>query len=181
MRPANPSRHPFARLAAYGRAAASVLTLTLGLPAAASADSGSFRIDVHSDEGDDVHISIGSGFASAMIRTLAPLAIDCDDSADDPEVRRLFREMDRAGELSTGTLRDDGDLLEARREHGKLELKVTDGEDGEVARISMPWTVARCLLGGEKVSRGELARAFEDGEFEIHVEDGEDEARIDVH
>ena len=180
MRPAT-SSHPLARLAAAGRTAAGLLLLTFGLPAAATADTGSFRLDVHSDDGDDVHISIGSGFASAMLRAFAPLAIDCEDSADDPKVRKLFRELERAGEPSTGTLRDDGDLLEARRERGTLHLTVTDGEDGDVAKISMPWTVARCLLGGEKISRGELARAFEDGEFEVHVEDGEDDARIDIH
>ena len=181
MRPAT-FDHPLARLAAFGRTAAGVLSLVFGLPAAASADSGSFRIDVHTDDGDDVHLSIGSGFASAMVRTFAPLALDCEDSADDPKVRRLFRELERAGEPSRGTLEDsDGDLLEARRDHGTVHLTVTDSEDGDVAKISMPWTVARCLLGGEKVSRGELARAFEDGKFEIHVEDGEDEAKIEVH
>jgi len=171
---------PLSRLAARGRTAASILTLALALPATGGAESASFKLDVHSKDGDDVHLSIGTGFLSAMVRTFAPMALECDTSAD-PKVRRLFRELDRAGEPSRGTLRDDGDLLEARREGGTLEMTVTDGDDGDVARISMPWAVARCVLGGEKVSRKELEQAFEGGEFEIHVEDGEEEAKIEIN
>ena len=180
MRP-NRTPDPLSRLAARGRNAAAAFAIAAALAAAGPAAAGSFHVDVNTDEGEDVHFAIGSGFLSAMVRTFAPLAIDCDDSADDPKVRRLFHELERAGEPSRGTLRDDGDLLEAHREHGVLHLVVTDGDDGDVAKISMPWTVARCLLGGEKVSRAELASAFEDGKFEIQVEDGDDDdVTIDI-
>jgi hypothetical protein len=179
MTPTTP-RRPLSRFSAGGRKAASMLALVLALPAAAAAESASFRLDVHSKDGDDVHLSIGTGFLSAMVRTLAPMALECDTSNDDPKVRRLFRELDRAGEPSRGTLREDGDLIEARRERGTLHMTVTDGDDGDVARISMPWAVARCILGGEEVSREELERAFDGGEFAIRVEDGEDEAKVEI-
>ena len=156
------------------------LGLTLGLGAASGAGAAGLTIDVKTDDGEDVHLSLGTGFLSAMVRTFAPIAIDCEEAADDAKVRRLFRELDRAGEPSRGTLRDGDDLLEARRERGRVHLEVTDGDDGDVARITMPWTVARCVLGGEPVSREELARAFDGGTFELRVEDGDEEVEIEV-
>lgn len=158
-------------------AAAAVLTLTLAAPVSAGP---SVRIDVRSDDGDNVHLSFGTGLISGLVRAFAPLSIDCDEERDDdPKVRELFRALDRAGDPARGTLDHGDELFEARRERGKLHLQVTD-DDGEVVKMTMPWNLARCVLGGESISRGELARALDSGDFSIRVIDGDEVVRIDI-
>jgi hypothetical protein len=168
----------FARLAAI----ASVATLLAFAPVAAGASESKgskLRVDIRSEEGDGVHLTFGAGIVSGLVRAFAPASMDCDESADEPEVRRFFRELDRAGEGARGTLEHEGDVLEARRVNGQLRLKVTD-EDGDVSRINLPWTLARCLFAGEEISRGELVRALEAGDLEIEVDDREDSVSIEI-
>lgn len=159
---------------------AAALTATL-LSAAPALAAPSVRVDVRSEDGDGVHLSFGSGMVAGLVRAFAPISIDCDeDRTDDPKVRELYLALDRAGEPSRGTLDKGDEYLDARREHGKLFLRVTD-DDGEVADITLPWTIARCVLGGERISRGELAGAIESGDFSLHVVDGDEvvDIRID--
>ena len=169
------------------RAKTAVLTtaLLLGasltvLPSAAEA-GGKIRIDVDSDDGGGVHLALGTGLVSGLVRAFAPIAIDCDGNDDNPRVRELFLALDRAGEPSRGTTTDtDGDRIDARRRHGKLLLTVTD-EDGDVSRIEMPWKLARCVLGGESISGAELAHALESASFEVHVEDDDGSVHVAVN
>jgi citrate lyase gamma subunit len=163
-----------------------VLACLLAVLAAAPAIAGAseskdakLRIDVRSEDGEGVHLTFGSGFVSGLVSTLAPSHMDCDANADEPEVRRFFRELDRAGDGAKGTLEHEGDLLEARRVHGQLRLKVTD-EDGDVSRMNIPWPLARCLFAGEDLSRAELLRALEAGDLSIEVDDRDDSVSIDI-
>jgi hypothetical protein len=156
-------------------AAALTITLLATTPAFAGV-----KIDVRSEDGDRVHLSFGSGMVAGLVRALAPISIDCDeDRTDEPKVRELYLALDRAGEPSRGTLDNGDEFLDARRDHGKLHLRVTD-DDGEVADLTMPWAIARCVLGGERISRGELAHAIESGDFSLHVVDGDDVVRIEI-
>jgi hypothetical protein len=158
--------------------AAAVFATTLA--AAPAAAGSSVRIDVRDEDGDRFNLSIGTGLVSGFVRAFAPISIDCDeDRDDDPKVRELFRALERAGEPSRGTLDSGDEFLDARRDRGLLHLTVTD-DDGEEAKITMPWNLARCVLGGETISRGELAAAFESGDFSIRVEDDEETVRIDI-
>lgn len=156
------------------------LILTLASAPATAMAAPSVRIDVRSDDGDRVHLSFGSGLVSGLVRAFAPLSIDCDEDRDDePKLRELFQALDRAGDPARGTLRDGDELFDARREHGKLILQVTE-DDGEVTSLTMPWTLARCVLGGERISRGELARALDSGDVSVRVVDGDEVVSIDI-
>lgn len=148
-------------------------------PAAAAEPKGTrLTIDVHSEDGDGVHLTVGSGIVSGLVRAFAPHSIDCDQDRDDqPRVRKLFLALERGGDGARGTLDNGDELFEARRTDGKLFLRVT-GDDGEITSLSMPWSLAACVLGGERISRGELARAMDSGDFEIHVVDGDDVVSI---
>lgn len=160
-------------------AAAAILLATTFAAAPAQAGS-SVRIDVRSDDGDHFKLSVGSGLLTGLVRAFAPISIDCDeDRDDDPKVRELFLALERAGEPARGTLQDGDDFLDARRDDGKLYLTVTE-DDGETVKLTMPWNLARCVLGGESISRGELTRAFESGDFSVHVVDGDEVVRIDI-
>ncbi len=166
------------RIVALVAAVATVILPLLAPPVAAE----SLRIDVRSGDGDRVHLTVGTGLVSGLVRAFAPSSIDCDEDRenDDPKVRELFLALDRAGEPARGTLDQGDDYFDAKRENGKLFLKVT-GDDGEVVNLTMPWTLARCVLGGERISRGELVRAFESGDFSIHVVDGDEVVRLEVN
>ena len=156
-------------------------TLLLGstLAAAPAEAGGTLRIDVDSEDGDSLHLSLGTGLISGLVRAFAPVSLDCNGDNDNPRLRELFRELDRAGEPSRGTVDDGDDRFDARRRNGKLYLTVTD-EEGQVSRIEMPWTLARCVLGGERISRGDLARALDEASFELKVEDGDGRVQIQI-
>ena len=161
-------------------AAAALFATTLATAFAPGAAQAGVKIDVRSEDGDRVNLSFGSGMVSGLVRAFAPISIDCDENRDDePKVRELYLALERAGEPSRGTLDNGDELFEARREHGILRLKITD-DGGEVVNLKMPWNLARCVLGGETISRGELASAFESGDFSIHVEDGDETVRIEI-
>jgi hypothetical protein len=158
--------------------AASAFLLVSALAATPARAGASVKIDVRSEEGNRFNLSIGTGLVSGFVRAFAPMSIDCDEDRDDsPRVRELYLALEKAGEPSRGTLDDGDEFFDARRDRGMLHLTVTD-DDGETATLEMPWNLARCVLGGEKISRGELVRAFESGGISIHVADGDETVRI---
>lgn len=148
-------------------------------PSPASAGSPTIRVDVDNDQGKDVHLTLGGGLLGSFVRGLAPVDIDCDNHDDDPKVRALYLSLDRGGDGSRGTVWDDRKRIDAHRAGKFLELAIRE-EDGDSVDLTIPWSLARCVLGGEDLSHQEIARAMEAGEFSIHVHDDDSEVNISL-
>jgi len=158
---------------------AALLAFPLSLPAApASADSPTLRIDVEDDHGKDVHLTVNGGLLGSFIRAMAPIDIDCDNN-DDPKVRALYLTLERGGEGTRGSIWDDDKQIDARRAGKFLEMRIRD-EDGDIVDLKLPWSLARCVLGGEDLSRKEIDRAMQAGSFSIQVHDDDSEVRISI-
>lgn len=156
------------------------LTLPLALaPAPASADSPTLRIDIDSEEGEDLHMTFGGGLLGTIVEAMAPIDIECDDPDDDPKMRALYLNLVRGGDGARGSLWDDEKRIDARRAGRVLEMKIRD-EDGDTVELTLPWSLARCVLGGEDLSRQEIARAMETGTFSIDVKDDDSNVRISL-
>lgn len=147
-------------------------------PAPAAADSPTLRIDVDSDDGEDVHLTFNGGLLGTIARAMVPIDIDCDNDHD-PKVRALYLSLERGGDGTSGTVRDDDQQIDARRAGKFLEMKIRD-EDGETVELKLPWSLARCVLGGEDVSRKEIDRAMAAGSFSIHVQDEDSNVHVSI-
>ena len=158
---------------------AALLAFPLSLQAApATADSPTLRIDVDSDQGEDVHLTVNGGLLGTIVRAMAPIDIDCDNS-DDPKVRALYLTLERGGDGARGSLWDNDKQIDARRAGEFLEMRIRD-EDGDTVDLTLPWSLARCVLGGEDLSRKEIDRAMAAGSFSIHVQDEDSNVQISV-
>ena len=158
---------------------AALLAFPLSLQAApAAADSPTLRIDVDSDHGKDVHLTVNGGLLGTIVRAMAPIDIDCDNS-DDPKVRALYLTLERGGDGARGSLWDNDKQIDARRAGEFLEMRIRD-EDGDTVDLTLPWSLARCVLGGEDLSRKEIDRAMAAGSFSIHVQDEDSNVQISV-
>ncbi|MEO8275635.1 MAG: hypothetical protein ABI639_05405 [Thermoanaerobaculia bacterium] len=149
---------------------------SIALPRPASASGPTVRVDVDSDKGKDVHLRLEGGLLGHFLRAMAPVDIDCDGS-DDPKVRQLYLSLEHGGDGSRGTVWDERKRIDARRSGEFLVLAVGE-EDGDKVDIKMPWSLARCVLGGEDLSRKEISSAMETGEFSIHVQDEDSNVHI---
>ncbi len=148
-------------------------------PTPASAGGATIRVDVDNDHGKDVHLTVGGGLIGSFIRAFAPIDIDCDNNDDDPKVRALYLSLDRGGDGTRGTVWDDRKEIRAHRAGKLLEMTIRE-EDGDKVELTMPWSLARCVLGGEDLTRKEIDRAMETGEFSIHVQDEDSNVHISV-
>jgi hypothetical protein len=158
---------------------AALLFTPFALQAApAAADSPTLRIDIEDEDGDDVHLTLNGGLLGSFIRAMAPIDIDCDDDHD-PKVRALYLRLERGGDGSRGTVWDDDKQIDARRAGKFLEMKIRD-EDGDTVDLTLPWSLARCVLGGESLSRKEIDRAMAAGSFAIHVQDEDSNVHVSV-
>ena len=159
---------------------AALLVFPLSLPAApAAADSPTLRIDVDSDHGKDFHLTLNGGLLGSIVGAMAPIDIECDNN-DDPKVRALYLTLERGGDGAQGTVWDDEKQIDARRAGKFLEMKIRD-EDGDTVELTIPWSLARCVLGGEDLSRKEIDRAMAAGSFSIHVQDEDSNVQISLH
>jgi hypothetical protein len=159
--------------------AAAVLLFPLALaPAPAAADSPTLRVDIDNEDGEDVHLTINGGLLGTFIHAMAPIDIDCDDDHD-PKVRALYLSLERGGDGSRGTVWDDETQIDARRSGKFLEMRIHD-EDGDVVDLKLPWSLARCVLGGEDLSRKEIDRALSAGAFSIHVQDEDSNVHVSI-
>ncbi len=147
-------------------------------PTPAAADSPTLRIDVDSDDGEDVHLTFNGGLLGTIARAMVPIDIDCDNDHD-PKVRALYLSLERGGDGTSGTVWDDDQQIDARRAGKFLEMKIRD-EDGETVELKLPWSLARCVLGGEDVSRKEIDRALAAGAFSIHVQDEDSNVHVSI-
>ncbi len=148
------------------------------VPSPAAAGDPTLRLDIQSDDGKDVHMTLGGGLLGSFVRALAPVDIDCHKD-DDPKVRALYLSLERGGDGTRGSLWDDRKQIDARRTGKFLEMKIRE-EDGDSVDLTLPWSLARCVLGGEDLSRKEIARAIEAGTFSIQVHDDDSEVRISI-
>ena len=160
---------------------AALLALPLAFsPAPASAGGPTIRVDVDTENGEDLHLTLGGGLLSSFIRAFAPVDIDCDNHDDDPKVRALYLTLESNGDGARSTVWDDRKRIDARRSGKNLEMRIHD-EDGDTVDLTLPWSLARCVLGGENVSRQEITRAVDSGTFSIHVKDDGSEVHISVN
>ena len=60
----------------------------------------------------------------------------------------LLTKLDRGGPRSHATYRDGETRINATRRGGKLDFEITGEGSGKI-EATMPWAVARCLLGQE--------------------------------
>lgn len=157
---------------------ASCLAAVLAMPLAAHADPRTtLRLEVESDDGEEVRIELASGWLSALARHAT---IDCDGS-DDRRTRRMARTLDRRGEGSVYEFVDsDGDQVVARRARGQLILETTD-EDGDRAVVEMPWVLAECWMLGRQPADG-LAGLLSDGGLALRIDarDGGDRVHVSL-
>ncbi|MEO7974609.1 MAG: hypothetical protein ABIU84_13580 [Thermoanaerobaculia bacterium] len=159
---------------------AALLLSLLALGAApAEADSPTIRVDIDNDHGEDVHLTVNGGLIGTFIRAMAPIDIDCDHDEDDPKVRALYLTLERGGDGTRGTVWDDDKQIDARRNGKFLEMKIHD-EDGDTVDLTLPWSLARCVLGGEDLSRKEIDRAMAAGSFSIHVRDEDSNVHVSI-
>jgi len=143
---------------------AALLAFPLSLPAApAAADSPTLRIDVDNDHGEDVHLTVNGGLLGTFIRAMAPIDIDCNEDHD-PKVRSLYLSLERGGDGTRGTVWDNDKQIDARRAGKFLVMKIRE-EDDDTVELTIPWSLARCVLGGEDLSRKEIDRAMAAGSF----------------
>lgn len=147
-------------------------------PAPAAADSPTLRIDVDNDHGEDVHLTVNGGLLGTFIRAMAPIDIDCDNDHD-PKVRALYLSLERGGDGSRGTVWDDDKQIDARRAGKFLVMKIRE-EDDDTVELTIPWSLARCVLGGESLSRKEIDRAMAAGSFSIHVQDEDSNVHVSI-
>ncbi len=159
-------------------AALFVLPLAMA-PAPATADGPTLRIDVDSDHGKDVHMTFAGGLLGSIVEAMAPIQIDCDDDDRDPKMRALYLTLDRGGDGTRGSLWDDDKQIDARRSGKFLELQIRE-EGGDTVDLTLPWSLARCVLGGEDLSRKEIDRALEAGTFSIRVQDDDSNVHISL-
>ncbi len=85
-------------------------------------------------------------------------------------MRALYLTLDRGGDGARGSIWDDEKRIDARRAGKLLEMKIRD-EDGDIVDLTLPWSLARCVLGGENLTRKEIDRAMAAGTFSIRVQD----------
>ena len=158
---------------------AALLSLPFALaPTPAAADGPTLRIDVDNDEGKDVHLTVNGGLLGTFIRAMAPIDIDCDNDHD-PKVRALYVALERGGDGARGTVWDDDKQIDARRAGKFLVMKIRE-EDDDTVELTIPWSLARCVLGGEDLSRKEIDRAMAAGSFSIHVQDEDSNVHVSV-
>ncbi len=158
---------------------AALLALPFALaPIPAAADSPTLRIDVEDEHGKDVHLTVNGGLLGTIVRAMAPIDIDCDNDHD-PKVRKLYLSLERGGDGSRGSVWDDDKQIDARRAGKFLEMRIRD-EDGETVDLTLPWSLARCVLGGESLTRKEIDRAMAAGSFSIHVQDDDSNVHVSI-
>ncbi|MEO8195477.1 MAG: hypothetical protein ABI689_02015 [Thermoanaerobaculia bacterium] len=158
---------------------AALLFTPFALPAApAAADSPTLRIDVDSEHGQDVHLTVNGGLLSTIARAMAPIDIDCDENHD-PKVKALYLSLERGGDGTRGSVWDDDKQIDARRAGKFLEMRIR-AEDGDTVDLTLPWSLARCVLGGESLSRKEIDRAMAAGSFSIHVQDEDSNVHVSI-
>ena len=82
---------------------AALLAFPLSLAAVpAAADGPTLRIDIDSDHGEDVHLTVNGGLLGTIVRAMAPIDIECDNN-DDPKVRALYLTLERGGDGAGGS------------------------------------------------------------------------------
>jgi len=145
----------------------SLLAVTL-LLLAGSAFAGSqhkeLSVRIEGEDGAKISFSLSAGFVDGLLEGLDGSEIRCDATQDD-DVREMLLHLSRRGEGSTFRFRDDdGGLVKARRHRGQLELDI-DRDDDRDAHVSLPWSLAECMLG-RPVELAGATRA------ELTIEDG---------
>lgn len=84
--------------------------------------------------------------------------VDADLSCDpelSPAARGAWEEVVREGVDGAASFRDDdGKMVRFRRERQSFRITTRDEEDKDI-RVEIPWSFARCVIGGETPSAGD--------------------------
>jgi len=163
-------------------APACALALAVALPAGAAAhdpkdhdeESATLRLEVHDEDGNDLHFEVGSSWLGALI---SAVDIECEVKSD-RDTRRMMKSLREQGEGGVYEyVDDDGDEVIARRRKGQLRIESRD--DDERAVVDIPWEVAECLLAGIDPP-GDLGRRIAAGDVKMKIDVRDDESRVRI-
>lgn len=154
-------------------AAAIALLLVSNAGAFADTEKHEMTIELEDADGETISLSIAAGFVSELVDDLVGSSLDCEGTTDE-DTRAMLEHLSQRGEASKYTLtKSDGEVIRARRKQGQLQLQI-EKPDERVTEVSMPWTVAECMLGHDvPVLRGDEKLAFsveQDGAIRIRIE-----------
>lgn len=141
------------------------LALLTAVPSAAGEEARRLSIEIGGPQQESLSINLSGALVGTLFDKLLGADLQCEGELD-PEVEAMLTHLQRRGEGSRYTLREDGKKVRARRRHGQLELIVRERGEKK-AEISLPWTLAECMLGNP----GALARHGRGGHFELELED----------
>jgi hypothetical protein len=110
---------------------------------------------------DSPRLELDGEWVRSLLAEALDAEIECDGELDG-SVGQMLRALDRRGPRASATLRIGDSVVHAHRLGRSLRLDIRDA-DGELLRITMPWTVAECLQGRS----ARLGDALEQVEVEI--------------
>jgi hypothetical protein len=141
------------------------MTLAVTGPVVAGEKTKTLSVEIDGAEGEALSFSISGDFVSGIVEGLAGKELDCGGDLESDTIAMLHH-LDRRGEGSRYTLEREDEVIKARRRKGQLELTIH--EDGQKkSEISMPWSIAACMMGDETA----LKTAKGDGTLRFEVED----------
>ena len=116
--------------------------------AGSGSKSGSKSVTISDTKnGEGLVVAVSEALARSVFEGIVGSELEC--GADlDREFGDLLRELDRGGRGSRAVLRSDDGILTARRKGRSLKLEFDDADDGGGLRVTMPWSVAECMLDG---------------------------------
>ena len=130
-------------------------------------------IDIENADGENISIAISNNLVDGIIKGLSEKDMECETTTD-KETLAMLQHLDRKGPGSKYSFtNDEGELIKARRHKGQWEMEVVkEGEKNTT--ISMPWTMAECVLGRDVAAydgKDELEFKIEqDGGVRIRIE-----------
>jgi len=130
-------------------------------------------IGLEGTDGKTLSLSISADFVTNLAEGLAGSNMDCDGTTEE-DTRAMLEHLSKRGEGSKYTLKkDDGEVIRARRKKGQLHLQI-EKPDQKDTEISMPWSLAECMLGHDVPALSgddKLALSIEqDGAIRIRIE-----------
>jgi hypothetical protein len=126
--------------------------------------------------GKGMTVSVSKPLARSLLEGAIGSEMEC--GADlDVQVASILRALDREGNGSRVTVRDEDGVITARRSGSSLRMEFRDADDGGRLELRMPWAVAECLLDGSSSLKAKDADSIrikviesEGGSFELAVD-----------
>ena len=150
-----------------------IVALLVATPAFAGEKDKGLKIDIEGEDGEHVSIDISSNLVEGIIAGLAESDMECDTTTDE-DTLAMLQHLDRKGEGSKYSYtNEEGEKVKARRHKGQWEMEVVKAGE-ENTFISMPWSMAECMLGRDVPAHSRR----EDFKFQIE-KDGAVSIRIE--